>query len=82
VTPSSTSAAEVSCGAGGGVLRTVAAHVPPAQEPGPLDGALKTVAIDPTVHSSNVVAYRTGGVDMTVTQDSDGLVVSATTRCR
>jgi hypothetical protein len=77
----STSAAEISCGSGRGVLRTVEAHTDQGQ-PGPLGAALATLAPAPFVSSPNLLAYRSGSADVAVTTDSSGMTITATQRCQ
>jgi hypothetical protein len=62
------------------VIRTVSAHVDNAPH-GSLKTRLPAVAADAETSTDNTLAYRSGGRDMVVTQDSSGITVSATTRC-
>ncbi len=81
LTATSTSAAEVSCLDGRGVLRTVSAHVPPGPAPIRLDQILANIAPNTETAGQNLVAYRSGTLDVIATQDSTGVTVSATQRC-
>ena len=82
VVATSTSQAEINCPGGTGTMRTVAAHAPSGQVPGPLGSTLASLAAAPALASPNVFAYRSGTTDVVATQDSSGLTVAATTRCQ
>jgi hypothetical protein len=78
---STTAAAQVPCGSGG-VIRTVSAHVNGVPQRS-LKTELPDLAVDARTATDSILAYHAaGGVDMVITQDSDGLTVAATTRCR
>ncbi len=81
VQPTSTSQAQITCADGTSTMRTAAVHVAPGQVPGPLGAALASLAPKPVASTANLFAYRSGATDVVATQDSDGLTVSATTRC-
>lgn len=81
VQPTSTSQTQITCATGTGTMRTAEAHVAPGQAPGRLGTALASLAATPVASTANLFAYRSGGTDIVATQDSDGLTVSATTRC-
>jgi hypothetical protein len=76
-----TSAAEVPCLDGRGQLRTVSVQIPPGLVTVPLNTALANLVPHPITSSANLVAYRSGSVDVVVAKDSSGTTISSTQRC-
>jgi hypothetical protein len=79
VLATTTSAAQITC-SGGGTLRTVTASGPAPTGTTSLAVKLATVAAHPTISTANLVAYRSGAIDIVAVKSPTGTTVSATTR--